>query len=53
MAGAVPFDATAITVSAPYVSYIWATNDREPECYCNLPSYFSQLVGLLAGIDPQ
>jgi hypothetical protein len=53
MAGAVPFNAATITASAPYVAYIWATDDREPECYCNLPTYFSQLVALLARQDTQ
>ena len=53
MAGAVPFDAATIQADAPYVSYLYATNDKEPECYCNLPSYFSQLVETLAGIDTQ
>jgi hypothetical protein len=53
MAGAVPFDAAAITASVPYASYIWATGDGEPECYCNLPTYFSQLVTLLSSLDSQ
>ena len=51
MAGAVPFDAATIQADAPYVSYLYATDDKEPECYCNLPSYFSQLVETLAGVD--
>jgi len=51
MAGAVPFNAATIQADAPYVSYLYATNGKEPECYCNLPSYFSQLVETLAGID--
>jgi Spherulation-specific family 4 len=53
MAGAVPFDAATISATAPYVGYMWATDDREPECYCNLPSYFNALVSLLGGINPK
>ncbi len=52
MAGAVPYDAATITATAPYVSYLYATDGSEPECYCKLPSYFTQLVGLLAGLNP-
>ncbi len=47
MAGAVPFDATTIVNSLPYVGYIYATDGAEPECYCQLPSYYDQLVALL------
>jgi Spherulation-specific family 4 len=52
MAGAVQYDAATITASAPYVAYIYATDGKEVECYCKLPSYFSQLVALLATLDP-
>jgi hypothetical protein len=51
MAGAVPYDAATITASAPYVGYFYATDGKETECYCKLPSYFSQLVALLATLD--
>jgi hypothetical protein len=51
IAGAVPFDATTIENSAAYVGYLWATSDKEPECYCNLPPYFARLVALLDGLN--
>jgi len=47
MAGAVPLDPATITASVPYVAYIYATDGKEPECYCELPTYFTQLVALL------
>jgi len=50
IAGAVPFDSAKISASAAYVSYLYATDDKEPECYCRLPSYFNKLVALL---DPR
>jgi hypothetical protein len=53
MAGAVPFNASTIEADAPYVSYLYATNGKEPECYCKLPSYFLQLVETLSAIDAQ
>jgi hypothetical protein len=51
MAGAVPFDAATITESAPYVAYLYVTDGTEPECYCKLPSYFTQLLALLGSLD--
>lgn len=50
IAGAVPFNPAKIKVTARYVGYLFATNGKEPECYCRLPSYFDSLVALL---DPQ
>ncbi|HTU82486.1 MAG TPA: spherulation-specific family 4 protein [Candidatus Acidoferrales bacterium] len=47
VAGAVPFDRTRVAVSAHYVGYLYATDGREPECYCTLPTYFDQLVATL------
>jgi hypothetical protein len=47
IAGAVPFEATTIRNSLRYAGYIYATNGKEPECYCKLPSYFNALVALL------
>lgn len=51
MAGAVPYDAATITATLPYVAYLYATDGKEQECYCRLPSYFSQLVALVASYD--
>ncbi len=48
IAGAVPFDAAKITAAARYVAYLYATDGREPECYCKLPTYFDKLVALLS-----
>lgn len=48
IAGAVPYDAATIRATTRYVGYLYATDGKEPECYCRLPSYFSQLVALLA-----
>jgi hypothetical protein len=47
MAGAVPYNAVTITASLPYVHYLYVTDGKEPECYCELPSYFAKLVALL------
>ena len=47
MAGAVPLESKRITQSTKYVGYLYATDGREPECYCRLPSYFDKLVALL------
>ncbi|HVA32676.1 MAG TPA: spherulation-specific family 4 protein [Candidatus Baltobacteraceae bacterium] len=47
MAGAVAFNASRIKGSAKYVGYLYATDGKEPECYCRLPSYFIKLVTLL------
>ncbi len=47
IAGAVPFDAAKIKATSHYVGYLYATNGKEPECYCRLPSYFASLVALL------
>ena len=51
MAGAVPYNASIIATSAKYVSYLYATDGAEPECYCKLPSYFAQLMAQLEGLD--
>jgi hypothetical protein len=48
MAGDVPLDAATVTASTAYVGYLYATDGKEPECYCKLPAYFAQLVALLA-----
>lgn len=50
IAGAVPFNPAKIKATAQYVAYLYATNGKEPECYCRLPSYFASLVALL---DPR
>jgi spherulation-specific family 4 protein len=47
MSGQVPFDFGVIASTLPYVKYLYATDDAEPECYCRLPSYFQQLTSLL------
>lgn len=47
IAGAVPFNPAKIKATARYVGYLYATNGKEPECYCRLPSYFASLVALL------
>jgi hypothetical protein len=47
IAGAVPFNAAKIKATAKYVAYLYATDGKEPECYCRLPSYFASLVALL------
>jgi Spherulation-specific family 4 len=47
IAGAVPFDAKKIRASAKFVGYLYATDGKEPECYCRLPSYFDSLIALL------
>ena len=47
IAGAVALDAAKVKSSAAYVAYLYATDGKEPECYCRLPSYFAQLVTLL------
>ncbi|HTX59178.1 MAG TPA: spherulation-specific family 4 protein [Verrucomicrobiae bacterium] len=51
MAGAVPLRSATIAASVPYVAYLYATDGAEPECYCKLPTYFPQLVALLAALD--
>ena len=47
MSGRVPFDSGMILSTLPYIGYLYATDDAEPECYCRLPSYFAQLTALL------
>jgi hypothetical protein len=47
IAGAVPFNSAKIEATAAYVGYLYATDGKEPECYCRLPSYFDSLVALL------
>ena len=47
IAGAVPFNAAKIKTTSKYVAYLYATDGKEPECYCRLPSYFASLVALL------
>ena len=47
IAGAVPFNPAKIKATARYVGYLYATNGKEPQCYCRLPSYFDSLVALL------
>ena len=48
IAGAVPFSAAKIRTTSAYVSYMFATDGKEPECYCRLPSYFNRLVATLS-----
>jgi Spherulation-specific family 4 len=47
IAGAVQLNPARVALSTNYVGLIYATDDKEPECYCNLPSYFSKLLGIL------
>ena len=47
IAGAVPFSSAKIKATKKYVAYLYATDGKEPECYCRLPSYFDSLVALL------
>jgi len=47
IAGDVPFKAVQIKNTAKYVGYLYATDAKEPECYCVLPTYFAQLVATL------
>ncbi|HZY99965.1 MAG TPA: spherulation-specific family 4 protein [Candidatus Baltobacteraceae bacterium] len=47
IAGEVPFNSAKIKATAKYVGYLYATDGKEPECYCKLPSYFASLVALL------
>ena len=47
IAGAVPFNSAKIKASSAFVGYLYATDGKEPECYCRLPSYFTSLVALL------
>lgn len=48
IAGAVPFNAAKIRSTAAYVRYLFATDGKEPECYCHLPTYFDRLVATLS-----
>ncbi|MBV8153726.1 MAG: spherulation-specific family 4 protein [Candidatus Eremiobacteraeota bacterium] len=48
IAGAVPFKPLTVRATAPFVAYLFATNGKEPECYCRLPSYFTRLVATLS-----
>lgn len=43
----VPFNENKIRASLNYVGYLYATDGTEPECYCKLPQYYSQLLALL------
>jgi Spherulation-specific family 4 len=43
----VSFNLDRIIFSTHYVGYLYATDAKEPECYCRLPSYFSTLVETL------
>jgi len=47
IAGEVPFNGATIAATSAYVGYLFATDGKEPECYCRLPSYFVQLVAAL------
>ena len=51
MAGDVSFNPSFIAKSAKYVSYVYALDVPEPECYCRLPTYFPQLMTLLSHLD--
>jgi hypothetical protein len=43
----VDFNPDKIAFSTHYVGYLYATDGKEPECYCRLPSYFPKLMELL------
>jgi hypothetical protein len=48
IAGDVPLRSGFVRTSTAYVQWLYATDGKEPECYCGIPPYFDRLVALLA-----
>jgi Spherulation-specific family 4 len=48
IADAVGLNRDRVVLSTSYVGYLYATDGKQPECYCRLPSYFSTLTAVLA-----